>query len=236
MSLAQLRDEIDTLQEEVRQLREALAPQIEFPRAWRLTATESRVLSALIAATTTRSQDRLMTAVYGAGWDEDPKIIDVMICKIRKKIPAPTWIETVRGEGFRLSAAGRRAIHAELTPFATETEEIDMAKQTGGTPGRKQLNIAIDPKVHDRLQAMANAAGMSLSTYARTLLEAAYSARCGATGDRDLDATVAAALILSGADLDTDEVARALKTNEAVVVRILDAWRDARPAGELAAA
>lgn len=232
---AELRDEVETLREEIRQLREALAPQTEFPRAWRLTSTESQLLSALLATTGVKSSERLMTAVYGAGWEHDPKIIDVFVCKLRRKLPAAAWIETVRGDGFRLSADGRRSIRAELSPFATETEETDMAKNTS-TPSRKQLNLSIDQRVFERLTAMANAAGVPLTTYARTLFEAAYSARCGATGDRDLDATVAAALILSGSNLDTEEVARALKTSEPVVIRILDAWRENRPAGELAAA
>lgn len=100
---------------------------------------------------------------------------------------------------------------------------------------RRQLNIGIDELVFERLTKMANAAGMPVSSYARVLFEAAYSARCAETGDRDLDATVAAALILSGSDLDTEQVARALKAPEVVIVRILDAWREARLAGDLAA-
>jgi hypothetical protein len=91
-----------------------------------------------------------------------------------------------------------------------------------------QLNIKVDDKVLENLGKMARAASMPPSTYARVLFDAAYAARCGKSPDEDLNATVAAALILSGAELDSAAIARALKCSEATVVRISQAWRKFR--------
>lgn len=54
-----------------------------------------------------RVSDRtsLMGAIYGleAGDDPDQKIIDVMVCKVRKKLqPLGVKIETIHGRGWRL--------------------------------------------------------------------------------------------------------------------------------------
>lgn len=104
-----LLEERDTLLEQVRQLEEALAPTAILPRAWRLTATEERLLRALRAVgPNVLHHERAMLTLYGMFEDApQQKILDVLICKIRRKLmeaQAQIRIETVWGRGWRLSA------------------------------------------------------------------------------------------------------------------------------------
>lgn len=91
-----------------------------------------------------------------------------------------------------------------------------------------QLTIRVSARTVARLRDQATKRGVTTTDFATQFFEAAYAARCGETGDRDLDATVAATLLLTG-KLDTDQIARALRTNEVVVARIRKAWERARP-------
>lgn len=102
-------EERDTLLEQVRQLEEALAPTAVLPRAWRLTATEERLLRALRAVgPNVLHHERAMLTLYGMFEDApQQKILDVLVCKIRRKLieaQAQIRIETIWGRGWRLSA------------------------------------------------------------------------------------------------------------------------------------
>jgi len=103
-----LLEERDTLLEQVRQLEEALAPTSILPRTWRLTKTEERLLRALRAVgPNVLNHERAMLALYGM-WDDAPeqKILDVLICKIRRKLmeeQAQIRIETIWGRGWRMT-------------------------------------------------------------------------------------------------------------------------------------
>ena len=82
------RDEIETLREENRQLREALAPRIVLPRAWGLKTQEARLLSALHAAGPNGlHEERVVLAVYGHR-DEPPSrgTLHVLMCNLRRKL------------------------------------------------------------------------------------------------------------------------------------------------------
>ena len=48
------------------------------------------------------SRDRIYEEVWGSRWYGSPKMIDVHVAALRKKLGDPGWIETVRGVGFRL--------------------------------------------------------------------------------------------------------------------------------------
>lgn len=97
--------EIDRLQEQVRQLLEALAPStVMVPPEWGLTATQMRVFAHM----TTRdlvSRNSLMIALYGSRPHDHPneEIISVFVAKIRRKLePYGVRIKTVWGQGFSL--------------------------------------------------------------------------------------------------------------------------------------
>ena len=81
-----------------------------------LTGKETAILRALYTAPaeTVVSKERLIAAVYALTDDlPEPKIVDVFICKIRKKIrPIGLEIETVWGDGHRLTAKTRAALDA----------------------------------------------------------------------------------------------------------------------------
>jgi two-component system cell cycle response regulator CtrA len=104
-----LRAEIDTLRERVRQLEQALMPNAPLPVEWGLTAAEARLFSALTARDMA-TKEQLMTALYSGRPDEEPeiKIIDVFVCKIRKKLkPFGVKINTVWGQGYSLVERGQ---------------------------------------------------------------------------------------------------------------------------------
>ena len=94
-------------------------------------------------------------------------------------------------------------------------------------PDKRQINISVPDVVHARLEKMAGAARMPLSTYAAQLFIAAYSSKVKPpTGDRDLDASVARVAILYAEKRDTAAIADAVGLSEACIVRVIDAWRD----------
>lgn len=100
-----LQEEVDYLRERVRQLEEILYKPVEESLGMGLTPQEERLVSHLIRrAPGYVTKDALMTVLYDDA-DEEPqiKIIDVFICKIRKKLVGHGWhIETVWGRGYRI--------------------------------------------------------------------------------------------------------------------------------------
>lgn len=103
-----LREQIDLLEEQVRQYREAAESTVPYPAEWGLTPKEARLIGALVRARGNAvSVPRLMVALYGLEPDVEPKIVDVFVCKIRRKLRVagvPVTVRTVRGEGFRIDA------------------------------------------------------------------------------------------------------------------------------------
>ncbi|HWE06652.1 MAG TPA: response regulator transcription factor [Rhizomicrobium sp.] len=72
-----------------------------------LTRKEYQMLELLaLRKGTTLSKEMFMDHLYGATNQPEPKIIDVFICKLRKKLAAATssddYIETVWGHGYSL--------------------------------------------------------------------------------------------------------------------------------------
>jgi DNA-binding response OmpR family regulator len=76
------------------------------------------MLAALVSARRGLSKDALHAAINGAiEIETDPKIVDVLVCKLRRKLPRDVAIETIWGFGYVLSDAGRafvtRAMESE---------------------------------------------------------------------------------------------------------------------------
>ncbi|MGX9389783.1 helix-turn-helix domain-containing protein [Nitrobacteraceae bacterium UC4446_H13] len=114
--IARLRDREGLLCEQVRQLNELLAPSIVFPRVWKLTAQESRLVGSLyVSSNGFRTKAALHVAVSGdLEVETNEKLVDVVICKIRPKLPKAVQIETVWGEGYQIDVSGRRYLAAAL--------------------------------------------------------------------------------------------------------------------------
>lgn len=122
--IKKLRDRNDFLEEENRQLRKGIETSIEIvhfriPNIY-LTATECRVLGALVQADF-MTKDAVYQKVYPdhfLGETPEIKIIDVFVCKLRRKLKAlGIEIATVWGRGFRMEANDRQtlksfAVHA----------------------------------------------------------------------------------------------------------------------------
>lgn len=82
------------------------------PVEWRLTPSEARVFGALVNREVT-TKTAILAALYSDRPAEDEaeaKIVDVFICKLRKKVfPFGIAIRTVWGQGYALDAETRAA-------------------------------------------------------------------------------------------------------------------------------
>ena len=116
--------EVKALTEEVQRLRSMLAKLSETPDApprFRLTKHEAAIFSVLMAANGSKTQEQLLAGAYADsfGTDDEPeiKIIDVFVCKLRKKLkPHGVFIETLWGQGYVVppeSKAAVRRMHQE---------------------------------------------------------------------------------------------------------------------------
>ena len=107
---AALREHIEELEETVRQLRELLIPSVTFPAEIGLTATESKMLSFLLARSPNIvSKERIFQAIYFDAQDAPvSKIIDVMLLRCRKKL-APYGVEIARSWGAGVGIESRSA-------------------------------------------------------------------------------------------------------------------------------
>lgn len=102
--VAQLR-RIEILEERNRQLEELLIPSnVPFRPEWGLTATEQRIFAHLTTKDMS-SKPSIAAAIYADRIDEQPdiKIVDVMVCKMRKKLDRfGVEIQTIWGHGYAL--------------------------------------------------------------------------------------------------------------------------------------
>jgi DNA-binding response OmpR family regulator len=118
-TFAQAMDRIDELEADKDQLRRDLgllqrdgdAGQLQ--RLYGMTQTEARIVLALRARSPRLvSKFGLMDVLYAdrPNDEPEPKIIDVFVSKIRKKLPDPSWIHTIWGQGYALTESGGAAI------------------------------------------------------------------------------------------------------------------------------
>lgn len=90
------------------------------PADWALTGREAEILAALMVSRGTISKAELMAALYARNNRPDEKIIDVYVCKLRKKLapyfsPGVLIIETVWGRGHHIPDEMKAAIWAHHT-------------------------------------------------------------------------------------------------------------------------
>jgi two-component system, OmpR family, response regulator RegX3 len=75
-----------------------------------LTPKEFDVLALLASEPgTVFTRAHILEEVWDAHWYGPTKTLDVHVAALRKKLGDPSWIETVRGVGFRLAAPGSDA-------------------------------------------------------------------------------------------------------------------------------
>jgi two-component system cell cycle response regulator CtrA len=97
-----------------------------FPPLWNLTGQQERLLGFLFASGHP-SKSQMMDELYGdAILQPEIKIIDVLVCKIRKKLkPFGIEISTHWGRGYYLSEPNKDQIRAHLAmqPITKEQAE-----------------------------------------------------------------------------------------------------------------
>ncbi|MGE0289285.1 MAG: winged helix-turn-helix domain-containing protein [Bradyrhizobium sp.] len=111
-----LERENEELRERVRQLEDVLGMSFDVPVEWGLTASEARLIGMLLRREIVSKENALL-CLYQTRPDDmaDPKIIDVFICKARKKLkPFGVEIRTVWGKGYLIDAETRARINASM--------------------------------------------------------------------------------------------------------------------------
>lgn len=107
-----LRQENELLRGRIALLEDALIGVRVLPLEWRLTAQEARIFGVLVNRELA-TKDAIMAGLYGDRADDEvlPKIVDVFVCKLRKKLmPYGIAIETVWGRrGYALAKRDRDA-------------------------------------------------------------------------------------------------------------------------------
>lgn len=104
---------INELQEENRALLEMLAGADMDPPVSGLTRIEARILSGLL--THERLTREAIYIISGSRADDGGKIVDVFICRLRKKIaPLGLEIKNIWGEGYFIPREQREAAKEKL--------------------------------------------------------------------------------------------------------------------------
>ena len=109
--------ENELLRERVATLERALLETRPLPLEWGLTGSEARVFGALVTREIA-TKDTIMYALYGDRLDADasvePKIVDVFVHKLRRKLkPFGVIIQTCWAVGYALDAESRRRFRAD---------------------------------------------------------------------------------------------------------------------------
>ena len=118
-----LEAENETLREESRGLRKALLGAAEPPPYFDLTPSEAQMFGILLNNRTARTET-FMAALFSTDADDPPeeKILDVWICKMRKKLkPYGIEIKTHWGECWEMPEASKeiaRGLMAAAEPIA----------------------------------------------------------------------------------------------------------------------
>lgn len=116
--VAAIEAENDELREKVRVLEELVGFREEVPPIFCLTPAEGRVLG-FLTKREVATKEQIMMAIYtDRPWiDVEIKIVDVFVCKIRKKIAKfGVEIDTIWGRGYRMLPASKAIIKQFLTP------------------------------------------------------------------------------------------------------------------------
>lgn len=130
----EIRELVETLQEENRQLREMLKPPTTYPAEWRLSQQEVELLTILAArAPSAMSKSLIYDALF---FDKDeppqPKIVDVVVSKLRSKLKTlGVEIETIWGFGYRMGIPARDRLRAAA---ATDEQPIISAERPAAAP------------------------------------------------------------------------------------------------------
>jgi DNA-binding response OmpR family regulator len=110
--LVTLRNRVDDLEFELRELRSTVSSEAALFASWGLTGRQATVLSALYHAPGGYlSKQGIYRKLYHGCADVGEQIIKILVCHVRRKLKAHgVEIENVFGQGYRLTAEGRAVI------------------------------------------------------------------------------------------------------------------------------
>jgi DNA-binding response OmpR family regulator len=119
-TIAQQRERIECLEEELRQLRSSLAPVLMFPIEWKLTATQQRLVAAFYKAPDGYLSHEQVFLASGSGAEEADNLVKVQIMHLRKKIaPLGLNIQKRWGLGYEMPPESRAIIGAAINGAAS---------------------------------------------------------------------------------------------------------------------
>jgi len=114
-TIAEQRERIEYLEEELRQLRESLAPITLFPIEWNLTATQQRIMAAFYKAHDGFLTHEQIFLASGSKAEEFDNLVKVQMMHLRKKIyPLGMGVTKRWGLGYRLTPESKAIITAAL--------------------------------------------------------------------------------------------------------------------------
>lgn len=92
------------------------------PIEWGLTAHESKVLGVLMKREAV-TKEGIMAALYDGRDDPEIKIVDVFVCKLRRKLkPFGVEVATLWGRGYQMSAENKRRVTEALGQMQVRLE------------------------------------------------------------------------------------------------------------------
>lgn len=106
-------ERIEYLEEENRQLREALrgSPDLHFPAKWELCPAEKRILRSLIGANDGYRSRTALKHAASVSDATDEQTINVHVSRLRRKLaPFGVNIATVYGQGYQIDAPSRQHV------------------------------------------------------------------------------------------------------------------------------
>lgn len=113
--IAKLEQENELLRERVRQLEQLLGMSFEAPPIFGFTPSEGVMFGMLLKNKIVRKEALLDGMQRGRPHNVEIKIVDVLICKMRRKLkPYGISIETQWGNGYFLNAASKQAAQSIL--------------------------------------------------------------------------------------------------------------------------
>ena len=93
------------------------------PLEWKLTPLEATLFSCLLGKPAITTKKTIMAAMYGSRVEVPmPKIIDIIVHQLRKKLPPEVKIRTVYGQGFVLDPVSK-ARYADVRERRKESFE-----------------------------------------------------------------------------------------------------------------
>lgn len=119
---ADLRERIEMLEEENRQLKALLSPPMIFPSSWKLSPQEARLLAALYAHVGFVAPERLRVAIVGVDGEQGNRYHQVVLVRLRQKVePLGVTFVTKYCIGVCLLPEGRVIVQDALAAVAAGT-------------------------------------------------------------------------------------------------------------------